>query len=328
LLDRVRAAAKADRERKGGRWLALIPIGIGALFLGLLMPRAAPPDGVVPLPRVDARELTRIATSEDAAARLAEEKRLPTDVLAVGSALRAFKTAEAKNADPATMAKAKQQLDGSLNELGTRPNLEEDMLSLRAVQTRHFLDALQTWEKTGEKTSDLEGLGGSFLDRLVEAGWATTEPRRLLLGDAQRRVAFKMVWNALLGVERRPAFAVPLGEERAMYALYLEHPHPGDSQRGALAAQRKAATTPEACSRAQREEARQAQIWRAEKIKKLSSIDPDYPASFAIGIVYYEIGRYDLAADAFTAWLNAHPSGPYTLRARNHLKAAVLAGGA
>ena len=38
-------------------------------------------------------------------------------------------------------------------------------------------------------------------------------------------------------------------------------------------------------------------------------------------------GRYDASAEAFRAWLDKHPDGPYSLRARNHLKAALAAYG-
>src|SRR5688572_14290167 len=86
-LARARAAAKADHERKGGRWLALVPIGIGALILGLMMPRATRPDGI-PVPRVDQRVTAAIIKAENTLADEAEAQRLPADVLAVGSAVR------------------------------------------------------------------------------------------------------------------------------------------------------------------------------------------------------------------------------------------------
>jgi len=325
-LSLARAAAKADRERKDGRWLVIVPVVIGVIFLGLLMPRATTPDAV-PLPAVDRRVLGHVATEDDRAAAGAEATRLPTDVLAVGSAFRALKAAEAKDADPSTMSGLKAKLETSLAELKTRPNLEEDLFTLRALQTRHFLDALRTWEDRGETTNELVELGGSFVARLTEAGWATASPRRVILDDAQRRVAFKIVWNGILQFDKRPRFMLSLDEQRTMYTLYFEHPHPSESQRGGLVAQRKSALTPVACERANAEESRQTELWRADKIKRFGMIDADYPTSYALGVAYYRIGRFDLSADAFSGWLNEHPDGPYTLRARNHLKAAINAGG-
>jgi hypothetical protein len=39
------------------------------------------------------------------------------------------------------------------------------------------------------------------------------------------------------------------------------------------------------------------------------------------------MGRFDASAQSFEAWLKDHPEGPWTLRARNHLKAALDASG-
>lgn len=326
-LARARAAVEADRKRKDGRWLALVPVTIGVVFLALLMPRATTPDAI-PLPRADERELSRLAAEEDRIAREAESTRIDTDVLAVGSAYRRLKAAEAREEGDAALVAARTQIDDALAALRPRPGLERDLLALRAVQTRHFLDALRTWERTGETTNELVELGGAFVPRLLDAGWATTTPtRRIVLDDTQRRVAFKLVWNAILDLEKRPAFTLPLDEQRTMYRLYIERPHPSEMQRAALVAQRKSASDPQACARANFEEARQANQWRVEKIRRLGAIDPAYPTAYALGVALYHAGRYDLSADAFSAWLKEHPDGPYTLRARNHLKAAIAAGG-
>lgn len=326
-LARARAAVQADRKRKEGRWLALVPLTIGVVFLALLMPRATKPDAI-PLPLVDDRVLSRLAAEEDRTAREAETTRLDTDVLAVGTAYRELKAAEAREGGDGSLAAARTRLDETLSALRPRPGLERDLLALRAVQTRHFLDALRTWETTGETTTELVELGGAFIPRLLDAGWATTTPsRRIVLDDTQRRVAFKLVWNALLDLDRRPAFTLPLDEQRTMYRLYIERPHPSEMQRAALVAQRRSAADAQACGRANMEEARQSNQWRVDKIKRLGQIDPDYPTTYALGVALYHAGRFDLSADAFSAWLKEHPDGPYTLRARNHLKAAIAAGG-
>src|SRR5262249_54810325 len=153
------------------------------------------------------------------------------------------------------------------------------------------------------------------------AGWAVN--RRVLLSEGQRRVAFKTVWNSLVGVDKRPAFAITLDEQRDLYSFYFTHPHPADSHRRSLATQRRHAEAPEACVRADAEERRQSAIWLADKIKKLQMIDPAYPATYALGVAYYHGGRYDLSIEAFNAFINAHPDGCYALRAKNHLRAAL-----
>ncbi|MEZ4310178.1 MAG: hypothetical protein R3F14_19220 [Polyangiaceae bacterium] len=64
---------------------------------------------------------------------------------------------------------------------------------------------------------------------------------------------------------------------------------------------------------------------RIEKIRELGALDPSYPAAFAEGVVLFRLGRFELAAQAFERHLAAHPDGPWTLRARNHLKASLEA---
>jgi hypothetical protein len=322
-LAKAKAAAIADRKRPGGKALALIPIAIAAIVLSLMMPRAAAPDAV-PLPRIDQREVDRIARDDDARARAAEANRLPTDVLAVCGAFREVQTADASGDDAAT-TDARRRLAGALSTLVPRDALEGELLSLRALQTRRFLDALTAWERSGERTADLKELGGRFLDRAEETGWI--ENKAIVLTDAERRVVFKTVWNALTGLDAKTGFAPSLDEQRVLYAFYLRRPHPPEAVRGALAAQRSLATTPAQCAKANADEARQTETWRADKIRKLGAIDPTYPTGYALGVAYYRAGRYDLSADAFHEYLEQHPDGPWALRTKNHLKAALLAHG-
>ena len=323
-LARAREAAKADRARKGGRWLALFPAVVALLLLLLMMPRATLPDAV-PLPFADERVLRDVARSDDARAAAAETTRLPADILVVGTAIRGLNGAEARGADDVQMLDARRQLDGALRELARREDVVSDLISLRAVQTRHFLDAVASWEKSGETSEDFIDLAASFVQRASDAGWVSG--RRVLLSDTERRVMFKTVWNVLAGFDTKPALAVTLDEQRALFAFYIRHPHPAESSRFALEADRRAATTPEACARVNRDHHRQSELWLADKLKKLGDIDPTYPVGYALGVAYYHAGRFELSADAFTTFIGAHPDGPYTLRARNHLKALLSASG-
>lgn len=321
-LSRAREAAKADNARKEGRWLAAIPLTVGVVFFLLIMPRGTAPDAV-PLPRADQRVVRSAANADDARAAAAEAQRLPTDVLAVGTAVRAVNRAEEVTDDQAALVDARRTLESAMRDLKPRPHLEEDMLSLRALQTRHFLDAITHWEATGEKTDDLRDLAGSFVERNEEAGWV--ENRHLAMSDAQRRIAFKIVWNALVGVDKLDTFAVSLDEQRELYTFYLQHPRIAETYRLAMEAQVQAAKTPEACKTANLEVAHQKELWRADKIKRLGAIDPTYPTGYALGVAYYRAGRFDLASESFTAYVGEHPDGPYALRAKNHLRASVVA---
>ncbi|MDF2692129.1 MAG: hypothetical protein K0S65_512 [Labilithrix sp.] len=302
----------------------MIPVGVGVILLLLLMPRATAPDAI-PFPRTNLRLLADISAADDRRAAEAERERLPTDVLALGSALRVLNGAEARGLDEPGVVDARRQLDGALRDLAQRKDVAPDLVALRALQTRRFLDALVHWEKTGETSEDFLDLAASFVIRAGDAGWL--EGRRLILDDTERRVMFKTVWNVLTGLEATPAIALALDEQRALYSFYLRHPRPPESRRLALETQRRAATTSESCVEARAEMARQTELWRAEKIKRLGAIDPSYPTSYALGVAYYRAGRFELAADSFAAFVGQNPDGPYALRARNHLKAS-LAGGA
>ena len=62
-----------------------------------------------------------------------------------------------------------------------------------------------------------------------------------------------------------------------------------------------------------------------EKIRELARVDPTFPGALAEGVVLFRLGRYEAAAVAFERHLAAFPDGPWTLRARNYLKAALEA---
>jgi hypothetical protein len=324
-LAEARAAARADHARKEGRWLAAVPLVAGGLILALMMPRSAPPEAI-PLPRIDGRALAAIERGDDARAARAEAERLPGYVLAIGSAFRSL-NGLGSGAYEADRIDARRRLEATMRDLPRdgNVNVEEDLLALRAVQIRHFLDALADWEASGRVSDDLVDLGGSFLERAGEAGWVVEDAhgRHVMMSESARRVAFKIVWSSLLGVEGRRAFNLALDEERALYSFYLEHPRAPESNRLNLELERKGADTPEACARVNADERRQRELWRADKIKRLGVIDPSYPAVYAAGVAYFRAGRYDLATEAFDAFLRDHPDGAYAARAKNHLKAAV-----
>jgi TolA-binding protein len=134
---------------------------------------------------------------------------------------------------------------------------------------------------------------------------------------------FKEMWNALLGLESRPAFALSLDEQRALYAFFIGHAHPSKSMRQALDAARRGAHDEKACLGVAEAEQSATEAWRLERIARIGAIDPAYPTEYARGIASYRQGQYKASAQAFRRWLNDHPDGPLTLRAENYLRAAV-----
>lgn len=317
--ERERPTAARPKESRG---LALVPVVVCVLLLALMMPRAAAPESV-PLPQVDERALSRITETDRALARRARAERLPPELLAVGSAFRGVQLVEANPAHEEDAAvNARTELNDALRVLRQRDPSMEGLVALRAVQLDAFLDEVARFETTGEKTRALEELGGAFVERMRAVGWV--EGTKLVPDERQLRVAYKSMWNAVVG-DFAKGLALGLDEQRVLYMLYLARPHPPEARRAELEAERRVAKTEAECLRAAGSARRATESWRAEKIRQLGRIDPSYPTDYALGVAYYRQEQYDLAVAAFRSWIDAHPDGPLALRARNHLKAAIHA---
>lgn len=312
-----------------GRWLALVPVSVALVMFLFLIPRAVPPDDV-PLPEVDMRVFRSIQKDDAArAARARGADRLPDDVLAVGSALRAFNTAQAHPDRGDEAGTARLVLDHALEQLlgrgGDREKIHDELKTLRAVQLETFLTEVDRFEETGAPSEELDAVGGGFVSRMRAAGWI--EGKKVLLSRDERRATFKIVWTALMGAANVPSLAPALDEQRMLYTLYLRRPHAPEAQRVSFELQRTQATAPDQCARADALERISAEAWRADKIRRLGEIDATYPTGYALGVAFYKARRYDESVIAFRTWLDHHPEGAWTLRARNHLKAAMVAAG-
>jgi hypothetical protein len=273
--------------------LASVAVGIALTLVLLVLPRAESPS-VLPVPRIDRSEQRRAAGGDLERAAAAEHDELPFEVRAVGEALRRYGLAAGAGSGYA------------LNELhylrvtaqaARKQHGDESLLRLRAVQTKMFLAALADWEATGLETDDLKELGGDFLDKARSSGWIA-EKRQLLPSEPERATLFRVRWSELAGLREQHPFSPSLNEWRIYFRFLLEHPD-------------VAASTPR--RRAER---------RLEYIEALGKLDPEFPAAFARGVLEYELRHYARAAQAFRAHLGSHPTGPWELRARNHLAAA------
>ncbi len=311
--------------KKESRGLALVPVTVCVLLLALMMPRAAKPDSV-PLPDVDERAVAAVVKADRARAAQARASRLPQDILAVGTAFRAVQAADAhaRGPDDEASYNARTELREALSVVRRRASAAE-LVSLRAVQLEAFLEEVRRFEATGETSRELEELAGAFVERMRAVGWV--EDHRMVPDESQLRVAYKTMWNAVVG-EGTPELALTLDEHRVLYGLYLSRPHPPETRRAELEAERKAAKSDVECERAAVNARRATEKWRADKIRQLGRIDPSYPTDYALGVAYFRGDQHDLAVKSFRTWLDAHPDGPWSLRARNHLKAAVEASAA
>jgi hypothetical protein len=72
----------------------------------------------------------------------------------------------------------------------------------------------------------------------------------------------------------------------------------------------------------ERDACRAADQWRLRKIEEIARIDPSYPYALARGVLFYRLGRYPAAVQAFRDYLSESRDRRQTLRARNYLVAA------
>jgi hypothetical protein len=298
-----------------------VPLVVALLAFGLLMPRAAPPEGI-PMPMTDVQALERIASHDRELAAQARREPLPGEVRGLGSAFRDFNLLQAKRGDVVAIGQARAAIDSA-----TAPALAagiDKLLVLRATQTEAFLEEVRRFEATGTESEELLALGGPFVSRMKDAGWCDDD-HHVLLDDAQRRAAFKATWAAMLNLDARPEMKPSLDETRALYTLFLRYPHPPEGLRESTREQRKLAKDARACADIDARELEGTAQWRLEKLKKLGALDPSYPLAYAVGVEQYRRGNNAAAVAAFKSWLEAHPNGPYSLRARNYLKASLEA---
>ena len=205
------------------------------------------------------------------------------------------------------------------------------------MQEEEFLAVVHRFESSAVQTPELDELGGTFVRSLMRVGWcreangaiARWPPHgqrlKVLLDEGERRAAFKVTWTKVVGLEARSEFALSLDENRALYRFYFSHPHAPESQEAALAAARLQSKNDETCAKIDDGERTAALYWLLAKLKDYEAVDPSYPFDYARGIALYHRREYGASADAFRAWLDAHPGGPWTLRAQNYLAAAERA---
>lgn len=290
-----RFASRGDGTRSSlvrhldGLELGVLSVGIAVAAAALALPRATAPN-VVPLPLPDAARLEAQRRSDAERASEARQRGLSFDVRAVGDALRRFGLAtRERHARQALILRDLRVYAGrALAREGEKP-----LLALRALQTELFTNAARRFAETNRASDDLDALGGDFVETALRNGW-------LVEGQPIDEVAFESLfrarWNDLTGLESHRAFGTTLDDFRARYAFLLAAGSAVADARGKL---------------------------QQSHVEKIAARDPDYPADFARGVLFFRAHAYEASAEAFRRHLARHPDGPWTLRARNHLLAAV-----
>jgi hypothetical protein len=217
------------------------------------------------------------------------------DLRAFGESFRAYGRAEASRDTAAILARRSDMLAafGRARALG-----DDQVVALRALETEMFLAAVRRWEISGAQDDDLVELGGAFIDLVTRQHWAD-EHRRITLTVALQSIFFRRRYCEIVGVSSAP-FALSLDENRMYYAFLLPRPPV---------------------------EERSPDAWRMRKIDELAKIDRAYPHQLGRGVLLYRMGQYGAAEKALRAHLSLSPDGPYALRARNYLVAAVSRAG-
>jgi tetratricopeptide (TPR) repeat protein len=282
----------------------VVLLAASAVFLAV--PRAAQPVAI-PAPTIDRAVLAATMAADDELALRAEREVLDVDIRAVGQELRRYNRAVVEgHRSQATIARR----DAVRATLRAVRRSEQELLALRAYQTRQFVAELARWQRSGEVSTELENLGGPFLQMARLSRWCTGNGRQLLPDEAVLRAFFKKRWNGITGAEQGP-FALTLDEDRVRFDFLLRHPMAPSG-----------ASLPNDPISVQRQRLRDEKA-RLEIIATLGKRDPTYPATLARGIVHYRLGRFGDALQAFRQHLAVTPDGPYSLRAQNYFKAAL-----
>jgi tetratricopeptide (TPR) repeat protein len=284
---------------------ALLALLLAGSTAALTIPRSITPIDI-PEPRLDPGALHHIERIDADLAASADRDRLDVDVLKLGTELFAFGLADARGDDEALATARRDVLDASHRALrvGVAP-----VLALRAHHLRSFLQEMARYDVTGEESHKLHEVAGGIIHRLEHNGWVdVTRAHHRVLPDATvLAILFKKHWNEVAGVSG-PPFDSTLPEARAFYRFLIAHPALPDSAGSPGLLDARSSITGQ---------------YRLKKLDELSALDPDYPVQLARGVVYYQLGRFPLAVEAFRRHLEARPDGPYTFRAQNYLRAAL-----
>lgn len=287
-------AARGDfRRHFQGYELGLLTVGMVLTFSLLALPRASRPQ-TLPLPQIDRREAQRRDASERELSLRTEATGLPFELRAVGESIRHFGHSVNQGIDTGHDIDDLRERMKAVVEKGHSSLL----LGLRAVQTQYFLAALAQFERDGKPNSDLEELGGDFLQHARHNAWIASNGR-FIADESTRRVLFQMHWADLIGKRGTFPFAPTLNDWRLYYRFLLLYPEQAE------------ATVADADTA--------AAVARVRVVNALARKDPEYPAFFARGYLFDRLGDREAAASAYRAHLGQHESGPYALLARNYL---------
>lgn len=293
------------RKHLEGWQAGLLALVLGGSAILLAAPRPVVPT-VVPSPIIDGAALAETMARDDALARAAADTPLDVDVRALGREIRSYNESAALETEDDEFVRARERVIEAASKVG---QLGEDLEKLRAYQMIRFLEEVRAWQRTGVIGEELRALSGDFVDALSRSRWCVEGTRELVLGERELRVLFKKRWNKLVGADGEPLL-LTLQEERLRLGFLIKFPFVNNDAAG------RSLTDPVSLQRLLTPQ-------RMKLLDQLAELDSDYPVELARGVVLFLAAQYPRAADAFRRHLEARPDGPYTLHARNFMKAAL-----
>lgn len=278
-------------------WQAgVVAVSIAALGLLLGAPRAVPPVELpVPIPRQRNLELTmaqHLARGAAMARRGPDARVERFDQRRVGDAVRAFGAADVAR-DQEALFGAKREIVAAVQALRALPDGDEQLRELLGYQLSLFLRELGAWRARGVESAELRELAGSITQTITESAWLGPD-RRLLLDTHVQAALFQKRFAEITGA--RDVVGLNQDQHRALLAFLLVHP-PRLGNPAAVAA------------------------YRARRVEEAAQVDDAFPVELARAMTRHQAGDTTGALEAYRRHFELHPDGPWTLRARNHLKA-------
>jgi hypothetical protein len=175
----------------------------------------------------------------------------------------------------------------------------EPIHALRAAQTALFLAAIARFRQSLRADSELDELGGNFLEKSRAVGWLDADGA-LSLAQDELGALYRVRWAELTGSLELPSLRPRLDEFRFYYRVLLEHPE---------------GRTP-----FEQDEHRLAYA------SALGRIDVEFASDVARGVLLFRLGRPQAAYAAFSAYATAHERGPWLHAARNYALCALARG--
>lgn len=239
----------------------------------------------VPLPKID--RVAAHAERERERSALAAGS-LPYAVRAVGEAYRRTMPLRGTVGGSAKTRLESARL-GRLVRRALKTQGAGSLWRLRTLQAELFVHAVRSW-RGGPVPPQLLELSGPFAARAQSEGWL--EEGSFWGSDSDLRALFRVHWNRATGLSEEPGLRITANQWRQYFHFVLRGQTPRDPK---------------------------ALRQRLGSLAVLRSHAPDYPLDLARGVLLFQVGAFEAAAEALAQHRRAGLG--WSLRVRNYLAA-------